>query len=383
MEVTGYELFRVPPRWLFLRLDTDEGVVGWGEPATEGRAETICAAITDLLDTYVLDENPLEVERLWQRMYHGEHSRGGPILMGAIACIDQALWDIKGRHEGVPVYELLGGPVRDKVHVYKWISGDRPTELADSAAEAVDLGFDVVELMINVRPARVETRHVRNSADERLRHVREAVGDDVDIAIDFRGRVDKPVARQLASVLDAHELMFIEEPLLPEHNDSLDQLRSTTRTPIATGQRMYSRWDFKQVLTSGVIDIAQPAITHAGGITEIRKIANMAEAFNVPVMPKCSVGPVAFAAAIHLHLAVQNLVSQELHNELQNRTNNSFYQYLSNPDYFDLEGSYLTVSDEPGLGIRLDEATVRAEATDDLSWNSPLWHHEDGSVAHW
>lgn len=383
MNVTGYELFRVPPRWLFLKLETDEGVVGWGEPATEGREQTMCAAIDDLLETYVLGENPLRIERLWQHMYHGEHSSGGPIMMGAIACIDQALWDLKGRHEGVPVYELLGGPVREKIHAYKWLSGDRPAELADSAAEAADLGFNVVELMINVRPARVETRHIRKSADERLRYVREAVGDDVDIAVDFRGRVSKPVARQLAAVLDDHDLMFIEEPLLPEYNDALGELRDNTRTSIATGQRLYSRWDFKEVLTTGVADIIQPAITHAGGITEIRKIADMAESFDAPVMPKCSVGPIAFAAALHLHMASQNIVSQELHNELQNRTDNSFYRYLSNPGHFELADGYLTISDAPGLGIEVDEATVRAEATDDLSWHSPLWHHEDGSVAHW
>ncbi|WP_058365588.1 galactonate dehydratase, partial [Haloparvum sedimenti] len=381
MIVTDYELFAVPPRWLFLKLETDEGVVGWGEPIVEGRTPTIRAAVEDLVENHVIGEDPNEVERLWYRLHRASHYRGGPILMSAIAGIDQALWDIRGKAADKPVYELLGGPVRDRVRVLQWISGDRPDEIAESAVEAVDKGYTAVEMMMNVRPSRLEVSECVERARERLDAVVDAAGDSVEIAVDFRGRVSPPVARRLLPVIEDYDVMFIEEPVLPEHNDSLYDLSQTAQTSFATGQRLYSRWDFKELLESHNVDIFQPSVAHAGGITEIRKIANMCEPFDISLIPKCPVGPIAFAVGFHLNMAIQNAGIQEQHDEIFTRGPSPVFSYLSDQDAFTYEDGYLSLPDKPGLGIDVDEEYVREQARDDSQWRNPLWHHEDGSIA--
>ena len=298
--IVDYELFRVPPRWLFLRLETSDGLVGWGEPVVEGRARTVETAVEELLEGHLLGEDPAAIEDHWQTMYRGGFYRGGPVLMSAIAGIDQALWDVKGKRHDAPVYELLGGKARDRIRVYQWIGGDRPADVAAQAREQVAAGFTALKMNATTEFRRVENPAAVDAARDRLGEVRAAVGDGVDVAVDFHGRVPKSMARKLAAALDEFDPMFIEEPVLPEHNESLAAIAEHTATPIATGERLFSRWDFKRVLADGAVDVIQPDLSHAGGITEVRKIAAMAEAYDVALAPHCPLGPIALAACVQI-----------------------------------------------------------------------------------
>ncbi|MFB6195688.1 MAG: galactonate dehydratase [Haloplanus sp.] len=383
MEVTSYKLYTVPPRWVFLKIETDEGVHGWGEPSVEGRSETLCQATRELIENYVIGEDPRNVERLWYRMFRGGHYRGGPILMGAISGIDQALWDITGRSRDLSVAELQGGSVRDRIRMFKWMSGDKPEELRSAAERGLDQGYTAFGMMAHSRPARARPAEVTNRVVERVRAVRDTLGTEGDLAVDFRGRVNTSVAKRLLSRLEQFDLMFVEEPILPEFNDNLGDLNQTTNVPLATGQRMYSRWDFKEVIRNGLVDIVQPSITHAGGITEIKKIGTMAEAFDIALMAKCSVGPIAFSAAVQTQMALDNAIVQEQHDEFYAGTDNKFFDYIENDSFFEIKDGFLTIRNEPGLGLDIDEDHVAEQAKKNVSWRGPIWHHEDGSVANW
>lgn len=383
MEVIDYELFSVPPRWVFLRLETDDGIIGWGEPAVEGRSETLLKGVSELIEDYILGADPRRTTDLWYRMYRADHYNSGPVLMSAIAGIDQALWDIKGKAVDRAVHELLGGPVRNKVRIYRWLSGDTPDELVTEAHQAIDDGTTALGLMAHTRPARVRTNSIVSRVLDRLETVHDAVDDRADLAIDFRGRVSTGVARQLIGNLESFNLMFIEEPVHPEYNGNLSELSSTSNTPFATGQRMYSRWDFREVLLEGTVDIVQPAIAHAGGITEVTTIGQMAEAYDVTLMPKCSVGPISFAAAMQVHYAVPNAFLQELHGKFYADPDSQFHSYLHGENFMSFDDGFLTIESGPGLGIEVDEDYVREQARRKTTWKGPTWHYEDGSVANW
>ena len=381
--ITDYELFEVPPRWLFLRLETSDGTVGWGEPIVEGRSHTVRSAVEELLNTYLLGEDPLRIENHWQSMYRGGFYRGGPILMSAIAGIDQALWDIKGKHFGAPVYELLGGPVRDRVRVYQWVGGDRPSDIGDAAAEKVDAGFTALKMNATPEIRRVDNPSAVMDAVDRLRKVRKRVGPEVDIGVDFHGRVTKPMAKRLAKALEPHDPFFIEEPVLPEHNDVLPEIAAQTSTPIATGERMYSRWDFKEVFENGSVDVIQPDLSHAGGITEVKKIASMAEAYDVAMAPHCPLGPIALASCLQVDAVAPNALIQEQSLDIHYNESNDVLDYLVDPSVFDYEDGYVDLPDGPGLGVDIDVDYVRERAELDVDWHNPVWRHDDGSVAEW
>ena len=382
-EITDYELFEVPPRWLFLRVETDDGTVGWGEPVVEGRAKTVRTAVEELFETYLLGEDPSRIEHHWQRMYRGGFYRGGPVLMSAIAGVDQALWDIKGKQLGVPVYELLGGPARERVRVYQWVGGDRPADVAEQAAEKVDAGFTALKMNATSELRRVDTPATVDAAADRLGSVREAVGDEVDIGVDFHGRVAKSMAKRLAAALEPHDPFFIEEPVLPEHNDALPRIAEHTTTPIATGERMYSRWDFKEVFEQGTVDVVQPDLSHAGGITECKKIADMAEAYDVALAPHCPLGPIALASCIQVDACASNALIQEQSLDIHYNETADVLEYLADPSVFAYDDGYVPLPDGPGLGIEIDEAYVREQADRDVDWHNPVWRHDDGSVAEW
>jgi len=382
MRLTDYELFEVPPRWLLLRLETDDGAVGWGEPVVEGRARTVRAAVEELVEEYLLGEDPTPIEDHWQTLYRGGFYRGGPVLMSAIAGIDQALWDLKGKQFGAPVYELLGGPVRERVRVYQWIGGDRPADVADAAREQVEAGFSALKMNATAEMERVESPDEIRAAVDRLGAVREAVGESVDVGVDFHGRVAKPTAKRLASALEVHEPMFVEEPVLPEHDDALPEIAAHTTTPIATGERMYSRWDFKSVLEDGAVDVIQPDVSHAGGVTEVNKIASMAEAYDVALAPHCPLGPIALASCLQVDACAPNALIQEQSLNIHYNEGSDVLDYLADPSVFEYDDGYVALPDGPGLGIEIDESVVR-ERAGDVNWHNPVWRHADGSVAEW
>lgn len=382
MKITRLTTFQVPPRWLFLRIDTDAGICGWGEPIVEGRAHTVAAAVQELSD-YLIGKDPRHIEDLWNVMYRGSFYRGGPVLMSAIAGVDQALWDIKGKHLGVPVHELLGGPVRERIRVYSWIGGDRPADTARAAVAAVERGFTAVKMN------GTEEMHFIDSYDkvervlENLQAVREAVGSQIGVAIDFHGRVHKPMAKVLMRELAPYKLMFIEEPVLSEHLDALPELASIAPAPIALGERLYTRYDFKRVLQMGGVDIIQPDPSHAGGITETRKIAAMAEAYDVALALHCPLGPIALAANLQLDAVCHNAFIQEQGLGIHYNATNDLLDYVVDHKVFAYENGYVAIPGGPGLGIEINESYVVERAKVGHRWRNPVWRHDDGSVAEW
>lgn len=382
MKITSMTTYAVPPRWLFLKIETDEGVVGWGEPVLEGRAASVAAAVEELSD-YLIGQDPRRIEEHWTVLYRSGFYRGGGIHMSALAGIDQALWDIKGKALGVPVHELLGGRVRDRIKVYSWIGGDRPAETAAQAKAAVERGFSAIKMNGPEELQYLDSRDKVEKVVANVAAVREAVGPDVGIGVDFHGRVHRPMARVLLDALAPYHLMFVEEPVLSEHVDGIADVLRNSATPIALGERLYSRWDFKNVITSGVVDIIQPDLSHAGGITEVRKIAAMAEAYDIAVAPHCPLGPIALAACLQLDAVAYNAVIQEQSLGIHYNTSNDLLDYLVDPTVFAYEAGSVAIPQGPGLGIEVDEDYVRERAAEGHRWRNPVWRHADGSFAEW
>ncbi|KSU65995.1 galactonate dehydratase [Arthrobacter sp. NIO-1057] len=382
MKITKLTTYMVPPRWLFLKIETDEGIVGWGEPVLEGRASTVAAAVEELSD-YLIGQDPRNIEDLWTVMYRGGFYRGGGIMMSALAGIDQALWDIKGKALGVPAYELLGGKVRDKIRVYSWIGGDRPSDTAAAAKAAVDRGFTAVKMNGTEELQYIDTWDKVQGCLENVQAVRDAVGENVGIGVDFHGRVHKPMAKVLLKELEQYKLMFIEEPVLSENvNSMLEPLRNSS-TPIALGERLFSRWDFKDVLASGAVDIIQPDPSHCGGITEARKIAAMAEAYDIAVALHCPLGPIALAANLQIDAGAYNAFIQEQSLGIHYNKSNDLLDYVNDPSVFAYEDGMVAIPEGPGLGIDVNEEYVIERAAEGHRWRNPIWRHKDGSFAEW
>ena len=382
MRIKSYELFLVPPRWLFLKIETDDGLVGWGEPVIEGKAATVKAAVDELM-TYLIGKDPLPIEDHWNVMYRAGFYRGGPILMSAIAGIDQALWDIKGKYYGAPIYQLIGGKARDKMKVYSWIGGDRPADVGRAAKQMADSGFLAVKMNATEELQYVDSYAKVDEAVSRIAAIREAVGNDFGVGIDFHGRVHKPMAKVLAKELEPYRPMFIEEPVLPENNEDLREIANHVSIPIATGERMFSKWQFKTLLNAGYADIIQPDLSHAGGITECKKIISMAEAFDVAAAPHCPLGPIALAACLQVDATCHNAFIQEQSLGIHYNQGSDLLDYLADKTVFQYKEGYVNIPEGPGLGISIDEAHVRKMAATGHQWQNPVWRHEDGSVAEW
>lgn len=382
MKIKSLELFKVPPRWLFLKVETDSGITGWGEPVIEGKADTVAAAVEEMKE-YLIGKDARHIEDIWQMLYRGAFYRGGPILSSAISGIDQALWDIKGKWLGVPVYELLGGKVRDKIKVYSWIGGDRPANVAEEAKKKLDEGYKAIKMNGTENMNWVDDYRSVQSCIERVQAIRDAAGYDLEIAVDFHGRVHKPMAKVLMKELEPYRLMFIEEPVLCENMEAFVELQRHTSTPIATGERNYTRWGFKEMFESRAVDIIQPDVSHAGGISEVRKIAAMAEAYDVALAPHCPLGPIALAACLQVDFCSINAFIQEQSLGIHYNQGSDLLDYLKDPSVFKYENGYVSLLTAPGLGIEIDEHRVREAAAVGHSWKNPVWRNEDGSVSEW
>jgi len=382
MQIRSIELFKVPPRWLFVKITTKDGIEGWGEPVVEGRADTVRAAVEELSE-YLIGQNSNNIEDLWQVLYRGGFYRGGPILMSAISGIEQALWDIKGKRYGLPVYELLGGAVRDKMRVYAWIGGDRPDEVAEAAKAQIAAGYTAIKMNATADMEWIDSyRKVQEVAD-RLAALRDAVGFSLDVGIDFHGRVHKAMAKVLVQALEPYRPLFYEEPVLPENNEALLEIARHTTVPIATGERMFTRWAFKSVLASGGVDIVQPDLSHTGGIWEGRKIAAMAEAYDVAVAPHCPLGPITLAASLQLDFCTPNAFIQEQSLGIHYNQGSDILDYLADPSIFAYQNGYVPLLKGPGLGITINEEKVREMAKVGHNWRNPIWRNADGSVTEW
>jgi galactonate dehydratase len=382
MKITRLTTFIVPPRWCFLKIDTDEGIVGWGEPVLEGRAHTVATAVDELSD-YLIGKDPAHIEDHWTVMYRGGFYRGGGVHMSALAGIDQALWDIKGKVLGVPVHALLGGPVRERVRVYSWIGGDRPADTADMARDVGSRGFSAVKMNATEEMQIVDSHAKIDAVLSRVQAIRDAMGPDFGIGVDFHGRVHRPMAKVIAKELEPYRLMFIEEPVLSEHAEALKEIANHCSTPIALGERLYSRWDFKRIFADGYVDIVQPDPSHAGGITETRKIAAMAEAYDVAVALHCPLGPIALAANLQLDAVCYNAFIQEQSLGIHYNTTNDLLDNLKDPSVFAYRDGYVAIPQAPGLGIEINEEAVERMARTGHRWRNPIWRHPDGSFAEW
>ena len=382
MKITRMTTYRVAPRWMFLKVETDEGITGWGEPVIEGRARTVEAAVLEFAQD-LIGKDPARINDLWQMMYRSNFYRGGPILMSAIAGIDQALWDIKGKALGVPVYELLGGKVRDRMKVYSWVGGDRPGDIVDHMRRLMEGGFDTFKLNGTEEMAMLDTPRAVDAAVKKVADVHAALGTSISFGLDFHGRVSAPMAKVLLRELEPFRPLFVEEPVLAEQAEYYPRLAASTSIPLAAGERMYSRFEFKRVLEAGGISILQPDLSHAGGITECHKIAAMAEAYDVALAPHCPLGPVALAACLQVDFVSHNAVLQEQSMGIHYNRGAELLDFVINKQDFHIEGGYMSAPPKPGLGVEIDEERVIAASKEAPDWRNPVWRHADGSVAEW
>jgi len=380
VRISRIETFIVPPRWLFVRIETDDGQFGWGEGSLEGHAEAVEGAFEALRDRFI-GADPRRIEDIWQVGYRGGFYRGGPVLMSALSGLDQALWDLKGRMLGVPAWELLGGRVRDRIRAYAWIGGDRPHEIGAAAKARRAQGFSAVKM--NATPE-LDWLGTPKLFEEVVARVQAAQAEGMDVGLDFHGRVHRPMAKQLAKLLEPLGLLFIEEPLLSENPEGLTDIARLVSTPIALGERLYSRWDFKPFFERGAVDIIQPDLSHAGGLSECRRIAAMAEAYDVAVAPHCPLGPLALAACLQLAATAPNVAIQEMSLGIHYNTGgHDLLNFVTNPEALTPIDGYLPIPTGPGLGVEIDEAAVRTADQDRHRWRNPIWRTRDGSFAEW
>jgi galactonate dehydratase len=382
MKITKLTTFLVPPRWCFLKVETDAGITGWGEPVLEGRARTVQTAVHEL-EKYLIGQDPSRINDLWQTLYRGGFYRGGPIMMSAIAGVDQALWDIKGKVLNAPVYQLLGGLVRDKIKAYSWVGGDRPADVIAGIRKLMAIGFDTFKLNGCEELGIIDnSRHV-DAAVNVVAQIRQTFGNTIEFGLDFHGRVSAPMARILIKELEPYRPLFIEEPVLAEQAEYYPRLAAQTHLILAAGERMFSRFDFKRVLEAGGIGILQPDLSHAGGITECFKIAGMAEAYDVSLAPHCPLGPIALASCLHIDFVSRNAVLQEQSMGIHYNKGAELLDYVDNKDDFEMTGGYFKPLSKPGLGVEVNEELVREKSRSFSDWSNPIWRQNDGAVAEW
>ncbi len=384
MKITNLKLYKVAPRWQFLRIDTDSGIQGWGEPVLEGRSESVNAMVRELSD-YLIGKDPSRINDIWNVLYRGGFYRGGGIHLSAISGIDQALWDIKGKLLGKPVYELLGGLCRDKIKLYTWVGGDDPADEVKQMKEGIAKGFDTFKLNGTGKLKYVDSIRAVDQVIARIDAIRSALGKEVDFGLDFHGRVSSPMARVLLKELEPYRPLFIEEPVLSDYWENYSRLAALTHIPLAAGERMFSRYEFKQVFEKGGLSIVQPDLSHAGGITECMKIASMAEAYDVALAPHCPLGPVALASCLALDFVSYNAFIQEQSMGIHyNHGSAELIDYVKNKSDFTYDKGYIKPLPLPGLGVDMDEAAIEEAAKKyDKDWKNPIWRHDDGSFAEW
>lgn len=381
------ESIRVPPRWIFVKVTTTDGGVGWGEAIVPKRAGAVEGAVDDMAGN-LRGADADRIEELWQRMHRDSFYRGGPVLGAAAAGIEMALWDIKARRLGVAVHELLGGRVRDSVRSYAWIGGDRPDDVVAHAQQRVGQGFTAVKMNATSQLDFLDRWSQVEAVVARVASVRQRFGPDLGIALDFHGRVHKAMARILLRELEQFHLMWAEEAAAPETDDNFADLRRAAgSTPLATGERNYSRWQLTSLLESRTIDVVQPDVSITG-LWELVKICHLAEAYDVAVAPHCPNGPISLAASLQAGYCNSVVVIQEQSGGLHYNHGyagmpaGELLDYLRAPGIIDQRDGSFVWSEQPGLGIEIDEDAVRSRAQ---QWRlaDPAWRHDDGRLAEW
>jgi galactonate dehydratase len=382
VKITALKTYLVPPRWLFLKVETDEGVAGWGEPVLEGRAETLAALVGELSD-FLIGQDPRRINDLWQMLYRNGCYRGGPVLMSAIAGIDTALWDILGKVHGVPAYALLGGAQRDRIKTYIWVGGDRPANLVGDVKAARERGFTAVKMNVCEELAILDNYAKVDAVSRRLHELREAVGPAMDLAFDFHGRVHWPMAKALLHEIEDMHPMFVEDAVAPGNIEALAELSRGTSIRLAIGERMHSRGEFKALFEARAAQLINPDPAHVGGITETLKIGAMAEVYDVALAPHCPLGPIALAACLQIDAVCHNAALQEQSLGIHYNSGSDLLDYLKPESRFTYTDGYLMIPTGPGLGVEVDDEKVAEAAKRGHRWRAPVWRHQDGSIAEW
>ncbi|WP_461197673.1 galactonate dehydratase [Enterococcus sp. N249-2] len=382
MKISKITVYKVKPRWIFVKVSTDEGIEGWGEMISGTKTETVVAGAYEIGNRFLLGQNPFEIERLFQIM-HRSFFRGGPIHGTIVSGLEMALWDIKGKALQVPVYELLGGAARDRIKVYSWIGGDRPNEVVAQAQDRFDRGFTAVKMNATEELHYIDSYEKVEEVVERVASIRDKFGYSLDIGVDFHGRVHKAMAKVLANALEPYHPMFLEEVVLPENEEHFKEVAQAVAVPLATGERLYTRWQFKSIFQAGAIDIIQPDVALCGGILETRKIAAMAEAYDIAVAPHAPYGPIALAATLQVDSCTPNVFIQEQSLGIHYNKGFDLLDFVKNKEIFQYKDGYVDLPQKPGLGLEMDEERVKEISQEGLIWTNPQWKNYDGTIAEW
>lgn len=380
MKITKLEMFHVEPRWMFLKVSTDEGICGWGEPVLEGRSTVVEEAV-NILSNYIIGKDPFDIEHLWQYMYRGGFYRGGAILCSAISGIEQALWDIKGKALGVPVWQLLGGKCRDKIMMYAHITktmNASEEELVACAKAHVANGYKALKTLVEFPYEPIESQGRIMEYVEKFAAIREAVGPYIHIGLDFHGRLTPANAKIMCRELEPYFPMFVEEPVLPENLEQMIEVAKSTTIPIATGERLFTTWGFKDAIKSNVIQVVQPDLSHCGGILQAYKIASMAANNYATVAPHNPLGPISLSACLQLDTCIPNFLAQE-HPTIPSG-HDLGKELFKEP--IEIKDGYVDVPTKPGLGFEVNEDAVK-EYQYNGYWMNPTKTLADGYLADW
>ena len=379
MKIQKIEQFFPRPRTRLVKVTTDSDLVGWGETTLEGKPKSTTAAVDELAE-YLVGKDPLRIEHHWQHIYRSAFFRGGAILMSALSGIDQALWDIAGKYFDVPVHQLLGGAVRERIRVYAhW--GINSLAEADQAAARERLerlqkmGYTAYKSGPGGKWRAHEPPAFIDEFVQRAYLMREWVGPEVELAFDFHGKMTPALAVEICREIKGMRPMFVEEPVPQENVEALKFVSDHVPFPIATGERLLTRWDFREIFEKQAAAYIQPDTSHVGGITELKKVANMAEVYYIHIMPHCAIGPVAFAAGLQVDAAVPNFLIQE-------QVDACLGDGLLEENWQVLNG-YVELPGKPGLGFEINpkEAEQNIEYREELG--GEFYHPEDGSVMDW
>ena len=373
---------------LVVKVETSEpGLYGLGCGTFAYRHLAVKLVVEEYLRPLLIGRDVSDINDIWQLMHQNGYWRNGPIENNAISGVDMALWDIKGKFYNAPVYDLIGGLCRDRLKVYRWIGGDRPSDIQASVTEAYTQGYRAIKMNGTEEMHWVDSFKKVEQVCERVQAIRDLYGYDMDIAVDFHGRVHKTMAKVLARELDQFRLMFIEEPVLPDNNEAMREIRLHTATPIACGERMFSRFEYKHLFEQGYVDIVQPDLSHAGGISECLTIARMAEAYDVAIAPHCPLGPIALGACMNLDCVSPNAFIQEQSLGIHYNKGGDLLDYLNDPSIYKYKDGFIEIVSHPGLGVDINEEFVAEKAREFAAnrgdWKNPVWHNYDGTVAEW
>ncbi len=375
--------------WVFVKVETDQpGLYGWGEASLEWKTRAVAGAIEDFAPM-LIGEDPTRIEFLYQKMYRQSFWRVGVIGLSAISGIEQALWDIKGKELGRPVYQLLGGAVRDKVRMYTHLGGGDmravyetqysadPRPFVDLALQVVARGYSAVKVLITPPTETLNSIAGYRYAETMMAALRDALGESVDIMVDCHGRHGPANAIEFCRALAPYHPFFIEEPVPPENVDALAEVRKASPVPIATGERLVTRYEFRPVFEKQAAHIIQPDLCHCGGLWEAKKIAAMAETYYIGVAPHNPLGPVANAAALHFALSTPNFLIQE------DMLTDVPWRWDVVQHALKTENGYWLKTDAPGLGIEVNEAAAARHPFKQEVIHALNVRAHDGAILDW